>query len=78
MFKKGNKESIEGGKASAKSRFKGKTKKQRSEIMKKLRARQIKKKKDVLDMFSADAYQSMATGIPFKMGSRKKRHTTKI
>lgn len=43
MFKKGNKESIKGGKASAKSRFKGKSKKEISEMMSKLAKRRSKK-----------------------------------
>jgi hypothetical protein len=44
MFKKGNKESIEGGKASVKSRFKGKSKKQIHEIMSKLAKLRVNKK----------------------------------
>jgi hypothetical protein len=43
MFKKGNKESKLGGKASAKSRFKGKSKKEISEMMSKLAKLRIKK-----------------------------------
>ena len=45
MFKKGNKESIKGGQASAKSRFKGKSRAEISKIMSNLAKKSYEKKK---------------------------------